>query len=88
MIWEVARHWAIHDAEFPAWEFWTLYGPLEFLRDWYRPDLMAVIAVGDFDARRVEARIRERFGDLEGPEAPRERVTPELPEHDEHVRSG
>ena len=33
-----------------------------FYRDWYRPDLMAVVAVGDFDPRRVEAMIRERFG--------------------------
>ena len=33
-----------------------------FYRDWYRPDLMAVVAVGDFDPRQVEAMIRERFG--------------------------
>jgi zinc protease len=33
-----------------------------FYRDWYRPDLMAVVAVGDFDPKRVEAMIRERFG--------------------------
>ncbi len=24
---------------------------MQFYRDWYRPDLMAVIAVGDFDPR-------------------------------------
>ncbi|MBV9108225.1 MAG: insulinase family protein, partial [Gemmatimonadetes bacterium] len=33
-----------------------------FYHDWYRPDLMAVVAVGDFDPKRVEAMIRERFG--------------------------
>jgi zinc protease len=33
-----------------------------FYHDWYRPDLMAVVAVGDFDPARVEAMIRERFG--------------------------
>ena len=33
-----------------------------FYHDWYRPDLMSVVAVGDFDPRRVEAMIRERFG--------------------------
>ena len=40
--------------------------PVEAIRrfyyDWYRPDLMSVVAVGDFDPRRVEAMIRERFG--------------------------
>ncbi|HSU15866.1 insulinase family protein [Longimicrobium sp.] len=33
-----------------------------FYHDWYRPDLMAVVAVGDFDPRQVEAMIRQRFG--------------------------
>jgi zinc protease len=33
-----------------------------FFTDWYRPDLMAVIAVGDFDVDRMEAQIRQRFG--------------------------
>lgn len=33
-----------------------------FYHDWYRPDLMAVVAVGDFDPKAVEAMIRERFG--------------------------
>lgn len=32
-----------------------------FYRDWYRPDLMAVVAVGDFDARAVERQVREQF---------------------------
>ncbi|TAE31596.1 MAG: insulinase family protein [Cytophagales bacterium] len=34
----------------------------QFYRDWYRPDLMAVVAVGDFDMGKVEAMIREKFG--------------------------
>ena len=54
-----------------------------FYRDWYRPDLMAVIAVGDFDAAAVEAGIRERFSDLAGPAEPRERPELALPEHEE-----
>lgn len=32
-----------------------------YFRDWYRPDLMAVIAVGDVPADRLEALIRDRF---------------------------
>jgi zinc protease len=38
-----------------------------FYQQWYRPDLTAVIAVGDFDVDKVEALIRERFSQL--PEA-------------------
>jgi len=35
-----------------------------FYRDWYRPDLQAVIAVGDFDPVQVEDLIRKHFGDI------------------------
>ena len=59
----------------------------DFYRDWYRPDLMAVIAVGDFDATAVEAEIRERFGKLEGPDEPRERFEAEIPPHEETLVS-
>ncbi|MDB5131181.1 MAG: peptidase [Mucilaginibacter sp.] len=38
-----------------------------FYHDWYRPDLEAVIAVGDFDPRRVEQLIRENFSSLTNP---------------------
>ncbi|MEM6531468.1 MAG: insulinase family protein [Myxococcota bacterium] len=41
---------------------------VRFYRDWYRPDLMAVIAVGDFDPKAIEARIVETFGPLKAPE--------------------
>ena len=42
-----------------------------FHRDWYRPDLMAVTAVGDFDPAEVERLIRKHFGRLENPPTPR-----------------
>ncbi len=45
-----------------------------FYEDWYRPDLMSVIAVGDFEVDEMEALIREQFAGLTGPEAPRERT--------------
>ena len=38
-----------------------------FYEDWYRPDIMAVIVVGDVDVDAVEADIASRFGDLENP---------------------
>jgi zinc protease len=44
-----------------------------FYATWYRPDLMAVIAVGDFDPKVIEALIRERFGSLKAAGVPRPR---------------
>jgi zinc protease len=54
-----------------------------FYDDWYRPELMAVMAVGDVDVQVFEARIRERFGDLAGPETPRPRAYTRVPDHAE-----
>jgi zinc protease len=44
-----------------------------FYAQWYRPELMAIVAVGEFDPREMEARIRQEFGGMEarpGPERP------------------
>jgi zinc protease len=35
-----------------------------FYQDWYRPDLMAVVAVGDFDVPQVESMIKQHFGSI------------------------
>lgn len=56
-----------------------------FYTDWYRPSLMAVVAVGDFDPAAVEAMIRERFSSLKNPEKPRERPEYTLPGHEETI---
>ena len=55
----------------------------QFYRDWYRPGLMAVVAVGDFDPDSVETLIRERFSDLEAPSDPPLRRSYEVPGHEE-----
>jgi zinc protease len=52
-----------------------------FYRDWYRPDLMAVVAVGDFDPSWMEGLIRERFSGWKGPQAPRPRPLYPVPDH-------
>jgi len=52
---------------------------VRFYRDWYRPDLMAVIAVGDFSPDSVEAMIRTRFAGLQVPAAPRSRPATPVP---------
>ena len=36
----------------------------KFYTDWYRPDLMAVVAVGDFDKAAMQALIEKHFGAL------------------------
>jgi zinc protease len=50
-----------------------------FYEDWYRPDLMAVVAVGDFDPERVEELVREHFSGLDGPVDPRPRAEYPVP---------
>lgn len=47
---------------------------VRFYRDWYRPDLMAVVAVGDFDPVAVEALITQHFSSLVMPPDPRPRA--------------
>jgi zinc protease len=54
-----------------------------FYSDWYRPDLMAVIAVGDLDIDAVEQQIRDRFSTLPAPEQPRPLPSFSVPEHTE-----
>ncbi len=53
----------------------------QFYQDWYRPDLMAVIAVGDIDPVAMEAEIKKRFGDLKAPAQEREREIYDVPAH-------
>lgn len=52
-----------------------------FYADWYRPDLQAVIAVGDFDVNEVEKLIIANFSDLKGPAKERERIKYDLPDN-------
>ena len=34
---------------------------VEYYERWYRPDLMAVVAVGDFDVEDIEAKVKQHF---------------------------
>jgi len=58
-----------------------------FYKDWYRPDLMAVVAVGDFDIPQIEAEIKSRFSKLTNPATPRERKKYSVPDHPETLVS-
>ena len=55
----------------------------DFYKEWYRPNLQAVIAVGDFNADSVYALIQKHFAHLKNPEKYRERSFFEVPDHDE-----
>lgn len=54
-----------------------------FYKDWYRPDIMAVIAVGDFDGAEVERMITETFGRIPAPASATDRPVHGVPEHEE-----
>ena len=53
----------------------------EFYADWYRPDLMTVIAVGDFDPAAVEQLIKGHFEPIPAAKSPRVRATYPVPDH-------
>ena len=55
----------------------------KFYHDWYRPDLIAVAAVGDFDVNEIEGFIKEHFSKLTPPADERERVIPDIPKHND-----
>ena len=54
-----------------------------YYKDWYRPGLMAVIAVGDLDVNTIEQKIKSHFSNLEARENPRERKEYGVPNHEE-----
>lgn len=58
-----------------------------FYRDWYRPDLMAVVAVGDLSADSIKMFIENYFGNIEASENPKERKEYNIPNHDETLIS-
>ncbi len=58
-----------------------------FYRDWNRPDLMGVIAIGDFEASDIEALTRQHFEGLANPANRRERIVYEVGDHEETLFS-
>ncbi|WP_160136293.1 M16 family metallopeptidase [Chryseobacterium sp. c4a] len=55
----------------------------KFHQDWYRPDLMAIVVVGDIDVKDVEKKIKNNFEKYKNPLHPRERKSFNLPNHKE-----
>ena len=52
-----------------------------FWRDWYRPDLMAVVAVGDANPDSLLSLIRQNFSGLVSPRVKRPRPVATVPSH-------
>ena len=50
-----------------------------FYDDWYRPNLMAVMVVGDVDPARAQAMVKKHFSGLKNPVPERTRPTETLP---------
>lgn len=52
----------------------------KFYEDWYRPDLMAVVAVGDFDKAAIEKLVTSHFASIPAHKSPRPRETYDVPD--------
>lgn len=50
-----------------------------FYKDWYRPNLMAVIVVGDIDPSKAEEMVKKHFAGLTNPASPRKREYADVP---------
>ena len=58
-----------------------------YYRTWYRPDLMAVVAVGDFDKARIEELVKKHFAPLAAPPGAPPRPAYPVPDHDDTLFS-
>lgn len=54
-----------------------------YYHEWYRPDLMAVVAVGDMNPQEMQKKIEKLFGDLKAPEKYRDREVFQVSDHQE-----
>ncbi len=55
----------------------------KFHQDWHRPDLMALVVVGDINVDEIEKKIKTDFGKYKNPATPRKREFYEVPNHKE-----
>jgi zinc protease len=53
-----------------------------FYDTWYRPDLMAVVAVGDFDKKQIEGLVQRYLGAIPKATSPKPRPLYPVPAHD------
>lgn len=61
------------------------FDPIEikkFYETWYRPDMQALIVVGDVDVDAIEAQIKELFADIPAPAQPTVKTMHKIPNND------
>ncbi|MDR1678324.1 MAG: insulinase family protein [Prevotellaceae bacterium] len=58
-----------------------------YYRKWYRPDLQAIVIVGDIDAAKVEASMHRIFADIPAPVNPAKRIIYTIPDNREPIVS-
>lgn len=58
---------------------------LDFYHDWYRPNLQAVVIVGDFDVSMMENKVKALFSTLKNPENMKTKVEFHVPDNIEPV---
>lgn len=54
---------------------------VRFYHDWYRPDMQAVIIVGDLDVDQMESRVKALFGQRPAPINPKQRPSFGIPDN-------
>ncbi|MDR3180988.1 MAG: insulinase family protein [Prevotellaceae bacterium] len=59
----------------------------DYYKKWYRPDLQAIVVVGDIDVDQIEQKITKLFADIPAPVNPAERVYFPVPDNDEPIVS-
>jgi len=59
----------------------------DYYKQWYRPDLQAIVVVGDVNVDEVEAKIKNMFADIKAVENPTERVFFPVPDNKEPLVS-
>lgn len=58
-----------------------------FRKDWYRPDLQAVVVVGDFNQEEMVKTIKEKFSAIPAAKNPRPKKYFDIPDHKETLTS-
>ncbi|MDR0737813.1 MAG: insulinase family protein [Prevotellaceae bacterium] len=58
---------------------------LDFYHEWYRPNLQAVVMVGDFDVDMMERKVKNLFGTLKNPENPKRKADFNVPDNIEPI---
>ncbi len=59
----------------------------DYYKEWYKPELMSIVAVGDFKAKDMETLVKKYFGSYSASKNPKKRIVYEVPDHKERLYS-